>query len=152
MDLKKLIKEYLIETRVMQLATAVNNQPWVCNVHFYSDDDLHLYWMSTPARRHSQEIVENKKIAMTIKVHEDLPDEKYVIGLSAEGVAEILNDDELKIIGPKYVEKLEKDANLIDDILSGTNPHTFYRFRVSKYVLFDTINFPSEPRKELDLQ
>jgi uncharacterized protein YhbP (UPF0306 family) len=43
MDLKKIIKDYLQTPRVMQLATCVDNQPWVCNVHYYVDDDLNFY-------------------------------------------------------------------------------------------------------------
>jgi nitroimidazol reductase NimA-like FMN-containing flavoprotein (pyridoxamine 5'-phosphate oxidase superfamily) len=151
MDLKKLIKEYMSQMRVMQLATSVNNQPWVCNVHFYSDDNLDIYWMSTPSRRHSEEINENPKVAAVMKIHEDTLDEKYVIGLSAEGTAEILSAEEVKVIGKEYVAKLGKDAALIDDILSGKNPHKFYRMKVSKFVLFDTSIFPADPRQELVL-
>jgi uncharacterized protein YhbP (UPF0306 family) len=149
MDLKNLIKQYLTEARVMQLASSIHDHPWVCNVHFYADDDLNLYWMSTEARRHSQEIAQNAHVAMTIKVHEDTPDEKYVIGLSAEGTAEVLTDAEIKEVGPKYSTKLDKDPNLVNDILSGKNPHKFYRFKVTKFVLFDTKNFPKDPRQEL---
>lgn len=149
MDLKKLIKEYMAEMRVMQLATSVNNQPWVCNVHFYADDELNIYWISTPSRRHSEEVKENSKVAMVMKIHEDTVDEKYVIGLSAEGTAEMLTDDEVKVIGKDYLAKLGKDPAIFDDILSGKNPHRFYRMKASKFVLFDTNIFPADPRQEL---
>lgn len=151
MDSKKLIAQYLTESRVMQLATSIDDQPWICNVHFFADQNLNLYWMSTPARRHSQEIAQNSKVAMTIKVHEDTPDEKYVIGLSAEGIAELITNEEMQKIAPDYIKKLDKPPTLTEDILSGNNPHKFYRLRVAKFVLFDTKNFPNDPRLEINL-
>jgi len=147
-DLREKIKKHLETTRVIQLATSINDKPWVCNVHFYSDEDLNMYWCSLPTRRHSEEIESNPHVAATIKVHEDTPDEKYVIGLSVEGKVEILNDEEIQKIGPSYIKKLDKDENLIDDILSGKRADTFYRLKPINFVLFDTINFPGNPRQE----
>lgn len=151
MDGKELIKKYLKEARVMHLATSVNNKPWVCNVHFYADDDNNIYWISTEARRHSQEIAQNPNVAATIKVHEDKPDEMYVIGLSVEGTAELLTEEETKKIGPHYVKKLDKVSTLVEDILSGKNPHKFYRLKPTNFVLFDTLNFHDNPRQEFSV-
>ena len=151
MDLKKLISEYMAEMRVMQLATSVDNQPWVCNVHFFADDNLDIYWISTPTRRHSEEIKQNPKVAVGMKIHEDTPDEKYVIGLSAEGTASILTNEEVKEMGKDILTKLSKEPTILEDILSGKNPHKFYRLKVSKFVLFDTNIFPAAPRQELEL-
>ncbi|MEK7571604.1 MAG: pyridoxamine 5'-phosphate oxidase family protein [Patescibacteria group bacterium] len=148
MDGKKLIQEYLKNARVMHLATSVNDKPWVCNVHFYADDENNLYWISTPTRRHSEEIAKNPNVAVTIKVHEDTPKEPYVIGLSLEGKAELLSEEETKEIGPKYIAKLGNIPTLAEDILSGKNPHKFYRLRPTNIVLFDTKSFPDNPRQE----
>ena len=150
-DLKKLIKEYLKTARVMQLATSVHNQPWVCTVHFYNDDDLNFYWASMITRRHSMEIEQNPKVAIAIKIQEDTPDEKYVIGISAEGIAEMIDEEEINKIGDKYISKLDKDPDLIKDILSGKKPFKFYKLVPSKIVLFDVLNFPTDPRQELVL-
>lgn len=151
MDIKKLLHDHLQKARVMHLATVVNNKPWVCNIHFYVDDDFNFYWISTTARRHSQEIEKNPNAAITIKVHEDTPEEKYVIGVSAEGKAELLNDEETAKIGKLYSKKLNKPATLIEDILSGKNPHKFYRLKPANIVLFDTKNFPDNPRQEMKI-
>jgi uncharacterized protein YhbP (UPF0306 family) len=151
MDPKKLIKEYLSQHRVMQLATSLNNQPWVCNVHYFSDDDYAIYWISTPERRHSKEINENPNVAITIKVHEDTEDDPWVVGLSAEGTARQLTTDETKAIGTQYLEKVSKAPSLLEDILSGKNPHRFYKMTVTKFVLFDTNNFPDNPRQEIKI-
>jgi uncharacterized protein YhbP (UPF0306 family) len=150
-NIKQLANTYLQTARVMQLATCVNNQPWVCNIHFASDDDLNLYWVSDPTRRHSQEIVQNPKAAVTIKIHEDTPDEPYVIGISLEGQATLLNDEETKKVANLYISKLNKAPTLLQEILEGKNVRKFYRLKPSKLVIFDTKNFPDNPRQEVML-
>ena len=149
MDLKQLIKEGLQSTRTMSLATSVDNKIWNCTIHFYSDDNFNFYWISTPERRHSQEIAQNKNVAIAVKVHEDTPDAQYVIGISAEGIAELIEDEEIKKIGTAYTTKLGKPESLIADILTGVNPHKFYRFTPTNIVLFDYKNFPDNPRQEI---
>ncbi len=150
-EIKKLLHDHLKKARVMQLATSVNNKPWACTLHFYSDEDLNFYWISTPVRRHSQEIEKNPNVAIAIKIHEDTPTEKYVIGIAAEGIAELLSENEIEKIGNKYVDKLIKDPSILNDILSGKNPHKFYRLKATNIVLFDTKHFPDNPRQELQL-
>lgn len=148
MDAKALVKQFLKEARVMQLATSVDNKPWVCNVHFYADDELNIYWASAPARRHSEEIAKNPNIAATIKIHEDTPEEAYVIGISIEGTAKLASEEEAKKIAKAYGEKLGKSPTLIEEILSGKNPNKFYKLTQKNVVLFDTHNFPDNPRQE----
>lgn len=151
MNLKQLIRDYLKTPRVMQLSTCANNHPWVCNVHYYSDDDFNIYWISTPERRHSKEIEQNPNVSITVKVHEDTPDEKYVIGISAEGAAEMMDDEDAEEIAKKYISKLDKIPTLFEDIKSGRNPHKFYRLKTQNIVLFDVKNFPDDPRQEITL-
>ncbi len=150
-DLKKLIHDHLKSARVMQLATSVNHQPWVCTVHYYSDENMNLYWISTPARRHSQEIAKNQKVAVAIKIHEDTPSEKYIIGISAVGHATRMSKEEAEKIGSQYMSKLDKDPTLLKNILEGKNPHEFYCLKISKIVLFDTKNFSDNPRQEYNV-
>lgn len=150
-DLKKLIRKYLQSKRVMHLATSVKNKPWVCNLHYYTDEDLNFYWISTLERRHSKEITNNQHVAVTIKVHEDTPDEQYVIGLSAEGKAELMTEKDAKKIADHYKNKLAKPQTLIDDIFAGRNPHKFYRLKPKKIVLFDNKTFPDNPRQEYNV-
>lgn len=57
----------------MQLATAVNDQPYLCTVHYYSDDNLNFYWSSKPFRRHSGEIEQNPKVSTYVLIHENTP-------------------------------------------------------------------------------
>ena len=84
-------------------------------------------------------------------VHEDSPSENYVIGVSVEGTAEPISIKEYESVARKYVSKLGKDANSIDEIISGKKPSQFYCLKPSKIVLFDNKNFPDDPRQELEL-
>jgi uncharacterized protein YhbP (UPF0306 family) len=81
-----LIKKYLSKSRMMQIATVDNGQPWICTVYYVEDEDLNLYWLSLPTRRHSQEIEKHNKIAIAVPVKFDKP----VVGIQAEGTAEAI--------------------------------------------------------------
>lgn len=151
MKAEEIIKKYLPTVNIMQLATSVEDQPWVCTVHYYSDEELNLYWISTQERRHSQDIKHNQKVAAAILVHENTPAENYVIGISIEGTVKVIGEKIEEKIGQGYVEKLNKPSNLLSDILSGKNPHKFYRLKPSKIVLFDSAHFPNQPRQEWSL-
>lgn len=145
---EELVREYLPASNVIQLATSVNNQPWACNVHFYSDEDLNIYWISTPERRHSEEIAQNPKVAAVIKVHENTPKEGYVIGLTIEGTAELLAETVDPAIVDAYAAKHAKDPKMMADIKAGTNPNKFYKLTSRSFVLFSTSDFTDNPRQE----
>jgi uncharacterized protein YhbP (UPF0306 family) len=148
-NIKQQISDYLKTARVMQLATSVNDKPWICTVHFYSHG-LTIYWSSMPDRRHSREIEQNKNAAVAIKIHEDTPDEKYVIGISLEGKVEKVTAEEMSKIGPLYIKKLDKEPTFIEDILSGKKDFVFYKLLPTNAVLFDTIT-SGNPRQEIAL-
>jgi uncharacterized protein YhbP (UPF0306 family) len=150
MDVKQLVKGYLDQTHTLQLATSENDQPWVCTLHFYADDGLNIYWISTEARHHSQQIKNNHNAAATILVHENTPQEDYVIGITMAGQAEYIGERVEDHIGQAFLEKHRKDPGLLTDISNGKNPHKFYRLTPSKIILFDTKNFPDNPRTEIE--
>ncbi len=145
---KKLLKEYLSQGRVLQLATVSKDQPWISTVYFVVDDAINLYWLSFPTRRHSQEIAANNKIAITMPVKFDVP----VIGVQAEGTAEVVNDpEEIKKIMKKYVEKYDAGKSFYENFIANKNQHVMYRFTPASYVLFDEVNFPDNGRQILNL-
>jgi uncharacterized protein YhbP (UPF0306 family) len=151
MQPKELVNQYLEQVNIMQLATSVDNQPWVITVHYYSDKVFNLYWVSTLERRHSQAIKQNPKVAATILIHENTPEEPYVIGVSVEGTAELIGEQPDEKIGNAYVRKLKKDTNFLSDIAGGQNMYKFYCLKPSKLILFDSKNFPDDPRQEVML-
>lgn len=135
MDVEKAIREYLPNIIHMSLATCLDNKPWVCEVHFVYDGDLNLYWRSTPARRHSQEIAANPKVAGNI-VQQHGQGEKPR-GLYFEGTAEMLTgvtaDD---LVYKLYAERFGRGLEMLED---AANPegNQFYKITVSDWYMFD---------------
>lgn len=149
-DIKKLVGKYLQIGRMMQVATVKNDQPWCCTVYFVPDEKLNLYWISTPDRRHSQEILKNKKIAAAISI-KHIPDED-VVGLQVEGDAQLVEDsEEIKKAIRLYADRHNRGEKWYEDFLTGKNQHKLYRIKPRLFVLFDEENFPNDPRKEWKL-
>lgn len=150
MDLKKLIKEYLQEAKMMQLATSVDDQPWVCNVWFATDEEMNIYWFSSLTRRHSDEVIKNPKVAAAIVLPQTPEDPPR--GLQVEGTAEVLTrEEDISKARSVYEERIfPKDT--IDKFIAHTEkPHRFYRITPRKFVLFDVVNFPNNSRQEYNL-
>jgi uncharacterized protein YhbP (UPF0306 family) len=144
-----LLADYINSCNVMQLACCRDNKPYVVNVHYYAAEDGSIYWISTRDRRHSQELEQNPAACATIKVHENTIDEPWVTGLTVEGAVEYVGEDPGPI-ADEYQQKLGKDEQMMNDIKTGINPHKFYRLVPSRYSLFDTKNFPDNPKQEWD--
>jgi uncharacterized protein YhbP (UPF0306 family) len=149
MELKELITEYLDKSWFMQLATVKENKPWVCTVHFAHDNAFNFYWVSLPTRRHSLELVTNENIAGAIVQPITVKDKPR--GIQFEGIArEISNADEIRQKIGVYEQKFEKE-NLGEDMISGASENKLYVVQPKKIVLFDVVNFPENPRQEIEL-
>jgi len=146
----RLINEYFGKTRMLQLATCVDGQPWNCTVYYAFDNNWNIYYISTPNRRHSQEILINPKVSGAIAFSQEPYPKDGVQGLQFEGVAELLSGDDEEIASKLYIQQLNREATLLDDVRNGKNPHKFYRVKPTKIVLFDSVHFPDNPRKEID--
>lgn len=147
MDIKKLIRKYLETGRMMQVATAVDNQPWCCTVYFVADEKFNLYWISTPDRRHSKEIENNTKVAAAIAI-KHVPG-KDVIGLQVEGDAELVKDtQEIKSTMRIYTDRYNRDEEWYKDFVAGKSGYKLYRIKPRLIVLFDEETFPDNTRKE----
>lgn len=147
-DLRKLIKEYLQEAKLMQLATSSENQPWVCSVWFAADEQLNIYWISSTTRRHSDEVLENPKVAGAIVLPQTPKDVPR--GLQFQGIAELLthkNDIEKAI--SVYAGRIFSKEKIAELMASESKPHRFYKIKPLQFVLFDVVNFPDNPRQEL---
>ena len=135
----------------MQLATVNGDKPWLCTVHYYSDDELNFYWASRLDREHSEHIKQNPNVTAYVLVHENEFDGDYVTGISITGIAELIGPKIDPANGTAYVKKLGKKPNILTEIASGQNSHQFYRLKPTRIVLFDSKNFPDEPRQEVVL-
>ncbi|MDB5160817.1 MAG: hypothetical protein JWO96_197 [Candidatus Saccharibacteria bacterium] len=136
MDVEKTIRKYLPEVIHMSLATAADNKPWVCEVHFSYDDELNLYFRSTSDRRHSQEIAQNPNVAGNIVAPHGLGEKPR--GVYFEGVAEMLeNVDESHPAYKTYSVRLKAGPGIIEDAKVEDGPK-FYKITISDLYLFDS--------------
>ena len=144
--LRKLIEDYLKEAKLMQVATSKGNQPWACSVYFAYDKDLNLYWISTPTRRHSQEIENNSNVAGTIVLPHTPGDP--VRGIQFQGTAKSLG----KLGSAKalryYMKRFGIPLKRVRDILEKRDKHVCYAIKPNLIVLFDEVNFPDNSRQE----
>lgn len=146
MEVSVLIKKYLGEAKMMQVATVNGDQPWICTVYFVEDENLNLFWLSLPTRRHSREITTNNKAAVTVPVKFD---KNPIIGVQAEGTAEVITDsDKVAQVMKAYTERYNVGKDFYNNFVAGKNKHKLYKFTPSKYVLFDEVNFPDNSRVE----
>ena len=146
MDPLELIRSYLPQGRMMQVATVADEQPWICTVYFVEDDDMNLSWLSLPTRRHSQEIARHNKIAVAIPIKFDKP----VVGIQAEGDAAAVADKLLiATVMQRYVDRYGSGQQFYDNFVAGRNQHVLFKLTPRKFVLFDEVNFPEDGRKEI---
>lgn len=149
--IKFFIEEYLEKTRLMQVVTSRNNQPWACSVYFAYDEVLNLYWLSKPSRRHSQEIRANKNIAGTIVLPHAPGDD--VRGLQFEGTAnELSQKKDIEQAMNFYANRYGMDTKRVSAIVENIDGHACYVVRPTLFVLFDEVNFPDNPRQEYVLK
>ncbi|HUD10781.1 MAG TPA: pyridoxamine 5'-phosphate oxidase family protein [Candidatus Saccharimonadia bacterium] len=143
MDVEKAIREYLQQVIHMSLATCRDNSPWVCEVHFVYDDELNLYFRSTPARRHSEEIADNPHVAGNIVTQHHAG--QKVRGVYFEGrAAKLAAVDENHVAYIEYCKRLGTGPEILEEAASDTG-HGFYQISVSDFYLFDSyITNPSQ--------
>jgi len=137
-DIEQTIRDYLSEVIHLSLATSKGNKPWVCEVHYAYDDKLNLYFRSTPARRHSQEIAANPNVAGNI-VKQHQPGQGP-LGIYFEGTAKKLDAGDDQTLA---YECVSKRFNLGPEILEeAKNPegHQFYKIAVDNWYIFGKLD------------
>ena len=149
-DLRQLITDYMGKQKLMQLATVSEGNPWVCSVWFGFDDDLNIYFFSAINRRHSLEIEKDNRVAGAMALPQAPQDQPR--GLQFERKAEKLTDEAAITHARSTYKGRIFDAETIDKFMAHQErPHSFYKITPSKFVLFDTVNFPENSRQELSL-
>lgn len=143
---KNALRQYLSgDARLMQLATVDDDQPWICTVYFVADEELNLYWLSLPTRRHSQELSKHNKVAVAIAIKVDQP----IIGVQAEGRAhEVADQATVDAVMRKYMEKYKMGRDFAASFAAGTNQHRLFCLKPSLFVLMDEVNFKQNGRME----
>lgn len=134
-----LIRGYLPQGTIMQVASVAAGQPWICTVYYVSDDACNLYWLSLPSRRHSRELASHPKAAAAVAIKYY---RKPVIGLQVEGDVEEVTDASLIArIMKRYVAKYNAGKYFYDNFVAGKNQHRLYRLKPRLIVLFDEVHF-----------
>ena len=154
MEIRELIREYLQDSKLMHLATSVNDRPWLCQVWFAYDEGLNLYFISKDSRRHSKEILAQSRVAGGMVNHSLKGFGQKVRGLSFEGWAEELSGKKeigaaFRIYSKRWPKA--KDHYRLEELSSGESHSRIFRILPERYVLFDEVNFPQQPRQELVL-
>jgi uncharacterized protein YhbP (UPF0306 family) len=145
---KDLLKEYLPQQHMMQLATVADGQPWCCTVYYVHDADYNLYWASLPTRRHSQEIAAHPKVAAAIAI-KHVKGEK-VVGIQVAGTAEMLEPSPtIEPLALAYAEKFGRDETWVADFVAGQTEHRLYKLTSAEIVIFDEVNFPHNTRLQV---
>jgi uncharacterized protein YhbP (UPF0306 family) len=148
MEPAELYDQFLAENFRMQLATSVDDQPWACTVSYIADKERNLYWASVPSRRHSQELIQNPKVAATIVVKGVLG--QPVIGIQLIGTAEELSPTNYpRGVVEAYAEKFIRNPQWVDDFMNGNTEHRLYKITPAEIYLFDEENFPGGQRQKI---
>ncbi len=94
---------YLRDHHVATLATYGSEGPWAAAIFYVNDGDT-LYFLSSPESRHSRNLVQNPRVAVTIQ--EDYTDWLEIKGVQMEGVASEISGVEeekaRKLYGQKF--------------------------------------------------
>lgn len=148
----RLLKEYLNEAKLMQVATSNGNKPWVASVWYVHDNNLNLYWISRKARRHSIELGKNPNVAGAIVKPHTIGSGQKVRGVQFEGTARPCNAVELIKAYKLYTGKYRRAEKIpAKELLSKAVKYTYYKITPKSFVLFDEVNFPKDPRQEIKL-
>lgn len=145
MNPKDILKEFLTENKLMQLATVGENGPWICNVYFVADEENNLYWTSARNRQHSKEILSNPKVAATV-VHD--AEHKQAVQIAGEAFEVPLNDIErvIELHGSKFGHKPSR----LQEVLANTpDGRAFWVLKPKIISLWDEVNFPDAPKQQI---
>lgn len=108
-DLRRRVLEYLRGHNVMTLATSGPEGIWAAAV-FYVNDELDLYFLSSPKSRHGINIAANPRVAATVQ--EDYRDWAQIKGIQLEGAVRKLEGSEQAAAVARYGVKFALVANL----------------------------------------
>lgn len=91
MENRETVRAFLETQSTLALATVDEaGNPQAAPLFYISDDDLNLYWLSSPTSRHSLNLAANKQVAATI--YPAIREWTAIRGLQIEGEAGIVRD------------------------------------------------------------
>lgn len=87
------IFNFIKSNGIMTLASVSEDKtPWVCTVYYGIDEDMSLYFVTSPDTIHAKNINNNNKVAFNIfDSHQKIVNSK--IGLQGKGLCKIIEDE-----------------------------------------------------------
>jgi len=147
-QIETIIRDYLKDIIHMSIATSQDNKPWISEVHFSYDNELNLYFISRPSRRHSLEVTENNQIAGNI-IKQHTKGEK-VRGVYYEGTVEVLEGvTKENPAFASYNQRFDNDPSILAE-QDEENGHRWYKITVNRFYLFDELEMQPAGKHKLD--
>lgn len=150
---RELLQEYVDSAMLMQLSTIdAEGSPSLCHVWYQAGfaPDI-LRFISRWDRHHSRNIRRNGSVAggiVSIPLH-GLG--QRVRGVTFVGQARELPREGIDSAIADFVRRWPNSAGAIDPLAlaQGRTPTRLYETAVSGWVLFDDVNYPNDPRREV---
>ena len=141
--------DFLKNHKLMSVAS-FGDFPWIASVYYTFDNDLNVYFLSSPTTLHCKQIEINNKVAISI-ADSDQDIGALKRGLQISGIAERISDTK-KVIHALKIWKQSlgvKDPeltyeNMIKQVINGR----MYKIIPKRIKLFDQKLFPVEDGEE----
>ena len=112
-DIVKLVKEFM-EPRFQMVLATYGEHPWIATLYYSFDNDLNIYFLSSPETIHCKHILRNPNVAVAISDSPQSPSAKKK-GVQISGIAEQITDKQ-KII--HALSLWRKTLNITSDSLT----------------------------------
>lgn len=131
---EQVFKYLAADAKTIQLATLHDGKPWICTVWFVYDNELNLYWLSLPDRRHSLDIALSPDVAAAIAIKTDDP----TVGIQMKGRAEVVSDNSIvEETMDRYYQKYGQGDKFYKNFIDGKNQHQLYKLCPNEITIFD---------------
>lgn len=148
MQVEELIKEYLEQNIVLQLATVQDGKPQLCTVHYAYDEDLNFYWFSSRSSHHSVALAGESPVSLGVLHSVELRQCVHVNGLG-----HLASKDEMKKAHEVYSKRFGESPERLERALSDDQEMgSYYICKPNEFILFDAEHFPDSPRQELSVR
>lgn len=148
MNKEEILKQFLSENKLMQLATQSEGKLWVCNLYFVVGKNLNIYWTSARNRRHSMEVEANPIVAATIVNDED---KKQAVQIA--GKAYRITPEESQYAHETYGNKLGQKDSRMDEVNEDTKQsRAYWVLKPDYFELWDEVNYPDEPKQRIEIK
>ncbi|MEO8582076.1 MAG: pyridoxamine 5'-phosphate oxidase family protein [Patescibacteria group bacterium] len=142
-QIKPQLLAFLHDHQIMAISTFYK-EPWIASVYYAVDDKLDFYFVSTPGRTHSKQILQQPQVACAIYDSEQTPlkQEQFTkTGVQFSGEAHLLKDPVEVKYGLDIWEKVLKISDStyfsVEKILGGQIAENVWKVTPEKLKFFN---------------